>query len=632
MKKIITLFWIFLFVLALLPAQDAFADWQIHYSGKAAKMFGYGGRGNFATKSQCESYRTSRPGFESTNSYCSGFDPPKPYVAPAPTYRPPSGQSTAGQVQQPDPAVLEAQRLQEEEAAKQRAQIAAMEQAAAVQQQQQFDRGKGSLASDLRNRLNASGAANWQALSDCWAARAGQAAQRGDRASAKSYADYSIAAREGKSVPACHAGESPKVPEPPAPTWVPMPGDDIQARVIEEEKRLTPLIANLQGRTEKAKATAEKKRAEVADPGEEKPERQGPQGEAGDGHLACRGEKGPRRGPGRRPQGLGGAQQGAKRTEGPQRHEGARRTGKSRRIGRREGDSMKIRSIAMGINSKTEKGRWMMGTKILLVMMALLLCAAPAWAQQGIPEAAKKHLLAGIDAIEKAKTPSDFDRAVGEFEAAAKIAPDAPECLLLPRQDPLHDPRQDQAGHRRLQPLPGPCPECARRGEGEGGDRRAGKDARLVAQVGLHRHGGRRASRRFLSPKRSTPPRRPRRRASRQNDKIVSVDGKPTKGLTLLQFSELLDGAPGSTCTMDVVRGAQPVKVSFKRTEPFGNKASVPGDRRGRSRGRGDPVEDPRGGRPLHGLQHGLHDPEPVVHADAGVLPGQSEVRQHQRG
>ena len=268
MKKRFSLFWIFLFVLALLPAQDCFAAWQIHYSGKAAKMFGYGGRGNFATKSQCESYRTSRPGFESMNSSCSGFDPPKPYVAPAPAYQSPSGQSSApasgGRVQQPDSAALEAKRLQEEEAAKQRALVAAMEQAAAVQQQQQFDWGKDSLASDLRNRLNASGAANWQALSDCWAARAGQAAQRGDRASAKSYADYSIAAREGKSVPACHAGESPKVPEPPAPTWVPIKGDDVQARVIEEEKRLTPLIANLQGRTEKAKATAEKKRTEVA--------------------------------------------------------------------------------------------------------------------------------------------------------------------------------------------------------------------------------------------------------------------------------------------------------------------------------------------------------------------------------
>lgn len=258
MKKRFTLFWIFLFVIALLPAQVCFADWQIHYSGKAAKMFGSGGRGNFATKSQCESYRISRPGFESMNSYCSGFDR---YVAPAP--RPPSGgssgPSSGGQAQQPDPAVLEAQRKQEEEAAKQRAQVAAMEQAAAVLQQQQFDQGKGSLASDLRNRLNASGAANWQAMSDCWAARAGQAAQRGDRAGAKSYADYSIAAREGKSVPACHAGQSPAVPMLQGVTIV----DDDKVRRMEEQLRADPYIATLYGQREEAKATAEKKRAEV---------------------------------------------------------------------------------------------------------------------------------------------------------------------------------------------------------------------------------------------------------------------------------------------------------------------------------------------------------------------------------
>src|SRR5512137_2489903 len=240
MKKPLTRFLVFLFIVTLMPAQDAFAAWQIHYSGKAAKMFGYGGRGNFATKSQCESYRTSRPGFESMNSYCSGFDPQKPTVAPAPTYRPPSGQSSApasgGQVQQPDPAALEAKRLQEEEAAKQRAQVAAMEQAAAALQQQQFDRGKSTLAGDLRNRLNASGGTDWQSLSDCWAARAGQAAQRGDRASAKNYADYSIAAREGKSVPACQAAQSVAVPMPQGVTIV----DDDKVRRMEAQMRIDP--------------------------------------------------------------------------------------------------------------------------------------------------------------------------------------------------------------------------------------------------------------------------------------------------------------------------------------------------------------------------------------------------------
>ena len=250
----------FLFVLALIPAQDALAGWQIHYSGKAAKMFGYGGRGNFATKSQCESYRTSRPGFESMNSYCSGFDPPKPTVAPAPAYRPPSGQSgtsaSGGQVQQPDLAALAAQRLQQEQAARQQAQVAAMEQAAAALQQQQFEKGKGALAGDLRNRLNASGAMSQLELSACWSKLAARTA---NQATAKKYADYAIAAREGKTVPACDAGPAPAVPMPQGVTIV----DDDKVRRMEEQLRADPYIATLYGQREEARATAATKRAEV---------------------------------------------------------------------------------------------------------------------------------------------------------------------------------------------------------------------------------------------------------------------------------------------------------------------------------------------------------------------------------
>ena len=261
MKKPLTRLLAFLFILALVPAQDALADWKVYYTGKAGQMFGYGGRGSFASKSQCESARTSRPGFERNNSHCSGFDR---YVAPAP--RPPSGgrsnsPAPAAQVQQPDPAALAAQRLQEEVAAKQRAQVAAMEQAAAAMQQQQFDQGKSSLATDLRNRLNASGGTNGQTLSDCWAARAGQAAQRGDRAGAKTYADYSIAAREGKSVPACQAaGQSPVVPMPQGVTII---DDDPVRRLTEEKRQLDTRIATLSGKREEAKATVKVKRTEV---------------------------------------------------------------------------------------------------------------------------------------------------------------------------------------------------------------------------------------------------------------------------------------------------------------------------------------------------------------------------------
>ena len=253
--------WVLVFVFAAMAPVSALADWKVHYTGKAGQMFGYGGRGSFSSKAQCEAARTSRPGFERNNSYCSGFDPPKPYVAPAPAYRPPSGQQAGGQVQQTNPAVLEAQRRQAEEAAKQRAQVAAMEQAAAIMQQQQFDQGKSTLANDLRNRLNASGGTNGQSLSDCWAARAGQASQRGDRAAAKTFADYSIAAREGKSVPACQAaGQSPAVPMPQGVTII---DDNPVRRLTEEKRQLDTRIATLSGKRAEARATAEKKKAEV---------------------------------------------------------------------------------------------------------------------------------------------------------------------------------------------------------------------------------------------------------------------------------------------------------------------------------------------------------------------------------
>lgn len=67
---------VFIAVLLLVAPRAVFANWQVYYTGKAAGMFGSYGRGNFATRSACEAYRTSRPLFESGNSYCSGFDVP----------------------------------------------------------------------------------------------------------------------------------------------------------------------------------------------------------------------------------------------------------------------------------------------------------------------------------------------------------------------------------------------------------------------------------------------------------------------------------------------------------------------------------------------------------------------------
>jgi hypothetical protein len=66
-----------LFVVFILPG-FASADWKVYYTGKAASMFGSYGRGNFATRSQCDAYQMTRPAFERNNSYCSGFDTASP--------------------------------------------------------------------------------------------------------------------------------------------------------------------------------------------------------------------------------------------------------------------------------------------------------------------------------------------------------------------------------------------------------------------------------------------------------------------------------------------------------------------------------------------------------------------------
>jgi hypothetical protein len=85
---------VFIGALLLAAPHAARANWQVYYTGKAAGMFGSYGRGNFATRSQCEVYRTSRPFFESGNSYCSGFDAPT-FQSPKPS--PPQSSSSAVQ-------------------------------------------------------------------------------------------------------------------------------------------------------------------------------------------------------------------------------------------------------------------------------------------------------------------------------------------------------------------------------------------------------------------------------------------------------------------------------------------------------------------------------------------------------
>jgi hypothetical protein len=124
--------------LAILLPGSAFAEWKVYYTGKAAKMFGSYGRGNFGTKSQCESYRSSSAGFERMNSYCSGSD--------SASSKPSKQKSTGGS----GAATEQAKQLQ-----LQREQI---EKEKELERQQLFERDKEQLLSALKGTGGGSGA------------------------------------------------------------------------------------------------------------------------------------------------------------------------------------------------------------------------------------------------------------------------------------------------------------------------------------------------------------------------------------------------------------------------------------------------------------------------------------------
>lgn len=54
------------------PPRTSGGGWQVFYSGNARDMFGAEGRGNFASKEECEAYLRSSPWFEQSRSTCSG--------------------------------------------------------------------------------------------------------------------------------------------------------------------------------------------------------------------------------------------------------------------------------------------------------------------------------------------------------------------------------------------------------------------------------------------------------------------------------------------------------------------------------------------------------------------------------
>ena len=206
-----------------------------------------------------------------------------------------------------------------------------------------------------------------------------------------------------------------------------------------------------------------------------------------------------------------------------------------------------------------------MNRKLLSAFIMLLICAGVAWAQTEMPEEAKKHLVKGIEAIEMAQSPDDFEQAVKEFEDAVRLAPDSSEVHyylgktlslvkgqigraikeleryleLAPNAPDAKKIKDEIAGLEEIKTmsmksgsfgfLPVVLPDGV-----------YVKDVYPVTGLIDHR--------------------------LKRGVKIVAINGIETAGMGLKDFLDHMDGEPGSTLELDIIRAGEQQHIKKKRS------------------------------------------------------------------
>jgi hypothetical protein len=104
-----------------------------------------------------------------------------------------------------------------------------------------------------------------------------------------------------------------------------------------------------------------------------------------------------------------------------------------------------------------------------LICVVILLAWVSVTLADTVSEEAQRYMARGMAAVEMAKTPKDYKRAVLEFEQAAKLAPNWPDVYFN-----LGSVQAKAA----LQTLSRTRPQCPRRSECPRGDLQAGISGR----------------------------------------------------------------------------------------------------------------------------------------------------------
>lgn len=196
-------------------------------------------------------------------------------------------------------------------------------------------------------------------------------------------------------------------------------------------------------------------------------------------------------------------------------------------------------------------------------VILVLCCANLSWAKQDVPNDIRTQLQRGITGIEAAKTPDDFDAALKEFEGVVKLAPNWPDGhYYFGRVLPMVKGKSKQAINelnRYLELAPNAPDaetvkiEIQKLEKMRSLKRQSGSVGINVVKLsdGIYvRYVNPSTTMRYLSLT------RPASHRIEKGDKIVSINGKSTMGMTLQEFLLQMDGEHGKYVAVSIVRGS----------------------------------------------------------------------------
>lgn len=198
----------------------------------------------------------------------------------------------------------------------------------------------------------------------------------------------------------------------------------------------------------------------------------------------------------------------------------------------------------------------------MLLILSFVITRGMSFGQEKLLPEAKEHLARGIEAIEAANSPDEYDNAVREFEEAARLAPESADVhYYLGRVLSMV---KGQAGRaiKELERYLTLSPDSPDRKKVRGMIKELEEiknTTRMAGSLGFIPV--------VLSDGVYIKYKYPFRLGIRveRGDKITAIDGVSTRGMSLGEFLSHLDGEPGTYVELDIIRAGEGKHIRIKR-------------------------------------------------------------------